>query len=366
MTEEIPLDVALRRQRRGNAARSDRKSSMALRFERAAEMALDQSAPYLLKGLIHRGDLSVWYGPSGCGKTFLTLHLAHAISTGRPVFGRRVRPARVLLFALEGSSGLSKRVAAVQKAYGAASDLIVCRGALPLFGNVGLADQIIDAINEHDVDLVIVDTLSRSMAGADENAPADMTRMVGIFDRIRHETGAHVLVVHHTGKDEERGGRGHSSLRAAVDVEVQVSRDRAGTRYCHITKGRDDADGQTFGFGLKVVSVGIDEDGDDISTCVLEEDVAPPQRTNLVKLNKGDQEALSWLQEAIVEFGEYPDANLPSGIGKVVTKDAWMVIARKRTVTNSDDALRKQITRATTNLTVAHKIAVHAPYIWVL
>lgn len=366
MTEEIPLDVALRRRKRPNGVVSARTTSPVLHFESAVAMPLDQSASYLLKGLIHRGDLSVWYGPSGCGKTFLALHLAHAISTGRPVFGRRVRPARVLLFALEGSSGLSKRVAAIQKAYGAASDLIVYRGALPLFGNPGLAEQIITAIIDLGVDLVIFDTLSRSMAGADENAPSDMTRMVGIFDRIRHETGVHVLVVHHTGKDEERGGRGHSSLRAAVDVEVQVTRDRAGTRYCHITKGRDDADGQTFGFGLKVVSVGVDEDGDDISTCVLEEDVAPPQRTNQVKLNKGDQEALSWLEEAIVEFGEYPEATLPAGIGRVVTKNSWMAIARKRTAESSDDALRKQITRATTNLTVAHKIAVHSPYIWVL
>lgn len=366
MTEEIPLDVALRSRKRQNGAVSEGNSSNILRFERASEISLDHSASYLLKGLIHRGDLSVWYGPSGCGKTFLTLHLAHAISTGRPVFGRRVRPARVLLFALEGSSGLAKRVEAIQKAYGAASDLIVYRGALPLFSSPGLANQIIRAIIDHGVDLVIFDTLSRSMAGADENAPSDMTRMVGIFDRIRHETGAHVLVVHHTGKDEDRGGRGHSSLRAAVDVEVQVTRDKAGARYCHVTKGRDDADGQTFGFGLRVVSVGVDEDGDDISTCVVQEEVTSPQRTIVVKLNKGDQEALSWLEEAIVELGENPDTELPAGIGKVVTKDAWMIIARKRTVTSSDDALRKQITRATTNLTVAHKIAVSAPYVWLL
>lgn len=366
MTDEIPLDVALRSRKHPESGVGDHASSLVLRFENAAEMTLDQSASYLLKGLIHRGDLSVWFGPSGCGKTFLTLHLAHAISTGRPVFGRRVRPARVLLFSLEGSAGLAKRVAAVQTAYGAACDLIVYRGALPLFGNPGLADQIIAAVIERGVELVVIDTLSRSMAGADENAPSDMTKMVGIFDRIRHETGAHVLLVHHTGKDEDRGGRGHSSLRAAADVEVQVTRDRAGTRYCHITKGRDDADGQTFGFGLKMVSVGVDEDGDEITTCVLEEDTAAPQRTNAIRLNKGDQEALSWLEEAILEFGEYPDPDLPAGIGKVVTRSAWMMIARKRTLESSDDALRKQITRATTNLTVARKIAVHSPYIWIL
>lgn len=366
MMDEIPLEQALQTPGGDQETFDGRNIPVALKFERASKIALGHASHYLLKGLIHPGDLSVWYGPSGCGKTFIVLHVAHAISVGRSVFGRRVKPTRVMLFALEGSSGFAKRAQAIQDAFGPASDLIVFRGALPLLNSPRLPEQIITAIRQLDVGLVIFDTLSRSMPGADENGPTDMTKMVGIFDRIRHETGAHVLVVHHTGKDEERGGRGHSSLRAAADVEIQVSRDKTGVRFLHVTKGRDEADGQTYGFILKVIDMGEDEDGDPVTTCIVDESCETPRVVETSKLNRGDMEAFAWLKEAIVEHGEAPHPNHPSTISAVVTKSAWMDVARKRTVESSDDALRKQIARATTNLTLAHRISVSAPYVWLL
>lgn len=366
MMDEIPLDQALQSRECNPEHLEVRSRTAVLKFERASKIVLGHCSQYLLKGLIHPGDLSVWYGPSGCGKTFLVLHVAHAISVGRSVFGRRVKPARVMLFALEGSSGFAKRAQAIQDAFGAASNLIVFRGALPLLNSPRLPEQIIGAIRELDVELVIFDTLSRSMPGADENGPTDMTKMVGIFDRIRHETGAHVLVVHHTGKDEERGGRGHSSLRAAADVEIQVSRDKTGVRFLHVTKGRDEADGQTYGFNLKVVDMGQDEDGDPITTCIVEESSEVPRVVETSKLNKGDMEALAWLKDAIMEHGEAPHPHHPPTVCAVVKKTSWMEMARKRTLESSDDALRKQIARATTNLTLAHRIAVSAPYVWIL
>jgi RecA-family ATPase len=51
------------------------------------------------------------------------------------------------------------------------------------------------------------------MAGGNENAPDDMGALVRNIDRLRAETGAAVLLVHHTGKDTSRGARGHSLAR---------------------------------------------------------------------------------------------------------------------------------------------------------
>ena len=70
---------------------------------------------------------------------------------------------------------------------------------------------------------IVVDTLSRALAGGDENSPVDMGRIVVAADRIRAETGAHFTYVHHTGKDAARGARGHSLLRAATDTEIEVT-----------------------------------------------------------------------------------------------------------------------------------------------
>ena len=70
------------------------------------------------------------------------------------------------------------------------------------------------------VALVVIDTLARAMTG-NENAPEDMGRFVAACGRIREACEGHVLIVHHCGKDQARGARGHSSLRAATDVELR-------------------------------------------------------------------------------------------------------------------------------------------------
>jgi RecA-family ATPase len=270
-----------------------------VRLVSASTITLESGPPYLVKGLVHKGDLSVWYGPSGSGKTFVALWLAHCVATGASeFFGRRVKPGRVALFSLEGASGLSKRVTALQQRHGAAEDLYIHRAPLTLFDDPASLSDMQAAVLNCQADLVIVDTLSRTMAGANENSPEHMTQMLSIFGSLQSMTGAHVMLVHHTGKDESVGARGHSSLRAAADVEVKIQRGAAGERSLEITKGRDDADGQTYGFRLDVIELGQDEDGDPISTCIVEASDTPAQHKP-AKLSPGDKQALAWLSEAI-------------------------------------------------------------------
>jgi len=50
--------------------------------------------------------------------------------------------------------------------------------------------------------------------------------------------------VHHCGKEQSKGSRGHSLLRCAVDTEIEVVRDQA-TSTAIVSKQRDGAtDGQ--------------------------------------------------------------------------------------------------------------------------
>ena len=77
------------------------------------------------------------------------------------------------------------------------------------------------------------------------------------------------MLIHHSGKDSTKGARGWSGLRAAADAEIEVVRandDRAAT----FTKVKDGQDGAEFGFRLSPVVVGFDDDGDEITSCVLE------------------------------------------------------------------------------------------------
>jgi hypothetical protein len=117
---------------------------------------------------------------------------------------------------------------------------------------------------------VILDTMARAMAGGDENAGKDMTFAVASIDAVKAATGAHVAIVHHCGKDEARGARGHSSLRAAVDTEIEVSKPE-GERITtvRVTKQRDLERGEAMPFSLKVIELGTNRRGKVITSCIV-------------------------------------------------------------------------------------------------
>ncbi|MNQ99725.1 hypothetical protein D3C85_1154750 [compost metagenome] len=118
-------------------------------------------------------------------------------------------------------------------------------------------------------DLIVMDTFAQVMAGANENSGEDVGKALAECRRIHRHTGAMVLLVHHSGKDASKGSRGWSGLKGACDVELEVSRsddDRA----VSASKLKDGRDGIQIGFKLHTVVLGEDEDGDDITSCIVE------------------------------------------------------------------------------------------------
>lgn len=231
---------------------------------------------YLIKGVLAADTMSVIYGPSNSGKTFFTLDMTFHIATGRSWRGLRVNQASVLYLAAEGGRGVLNRVVALKKETGVTSaPIAVKRAGMDLLHSEADLQAVYNLAkgvraNAPDLPLVIViDTLSRIMAGGDENSAADMTALIRNIDAIRSATGAHVMLVHHTGKDTARGARGHSSLRAATDTEIEVQNED-GERAAQVQKQRDYQGGETFAFTLKSVSLGMDQDGDEVTSCVVE------------------------------------------------------------------------------------------------
>jgi hypothetical protein len=321
-----------------------------------------RASEYLLKGLIAPGELGVWFGPSGGGKTFAVLEIAHAIATGRPVFNRRVRKAPVLYCTLEGAAGFERRVVGIRQERGPAPDLFIYKGELCLHEDEESVGRLIATANLVGAKLIVIDTLSRSMPGADENSAVDMTRYVSTLGRIIQRTGAHVLVVHHTGKDDSKGSRGHSSLKAAADAEIAITRTTGGGHVIRLTKVKDGRCDLEYPFTLRDIDLGADDDGDRITTCVVVGGDQRPAKDHTAKTTPGDRQALEWLTEAVQEYGEPPPLDLPKGI-RATTRDRWLEIGKKRSG-KADDAVRKQIDRAITNLTVARQIGVNAPHFW--
>jgi len=243
-------------------------------FDDAVARALDAIAKPLIKGLLDCAAMSVIYGDSNSGKTFLALDIASHVAT--PGFcwnGRKTENGLVAYVAAEGGRGVYKRLEAWRRKHGIEKGrvklaLIPC--PVDLRSMEGDAKALVDLIRQAEaqwdepVVLVVIDTLSRAMAGGDENSPVDMGLLVRNCDRIRDALNCHLMLIHHTGKNKASGARGHSLLRAATDTEIEVD-----NRTFAAKKQRDIEPIKDMRFDLEVVKLGTDADGDPITSCTV-------------------------------------------------------------------------------------------------
>lgn len=268
-----------------------------------ADMKPHLSDGYLVKNFIGAKTLVGIVGPSGCGKTFLTGDLAIHIASNTEWRGHRVAGGLVVYVALEGLASSENRFVAARDAggFGAGLPLVLTPGPVNLRDPADVEKLIAfvrAAETEHGARAaaVIIDTLSRAMAGGDENSSEDMGALIAGADRLRLATGATVVLIHHSGKDESRGARGHSSLRAALDTEVEVAK-TAGLSVATVTKQRDLPIGGRYAFTLEVVTLGHDGEGDPITTCVVRDAEAPADDGRKAPTGKNQAAMLAALQE---------------------------------------------------------------------
>lgn len=239
----------------------------------------ERPAPdWLIKGVIPRRGVGLAYGASQSGKSFLVGDIAGAIAAGNPWRGRKTRSGKVVTVVAEGAAAYSRRLQAHRNHH----------GALPS-GVLGVASNAPNLQRDEDIEaianavkafggaqLVVIDTLAASTAGADENSAQDMGAVMARCGQLEELLQAPVLLIHHSGKDATKGARGSSAIRAALDFEIEVLRD-GDSRQARITKMRDGEDGAVFPFRLLVVAVGTDDDGDQITSCVVEHLNTAPQ-----------------------------------------------------------------------------------------
>lgn len=281
------------------AAEAEFKEATAQREDRfrlkdTTEFIKRQKASWIVKGLIPNASLGVIYGASGSGKSFFVLDLMAAVARAVAWRYLKVKGARVCWVAAEGQEDMRKRV----QAY------CIRAGIDPKDLPMAFIDETPNFLEAPDVkavikqmrakgkfDIVVIDTLAQVMAGGNENSGEDMGKVLAYCREITRLTGAMVILIHHSGKDESRGARGWSGLRAAADFEFEIIRadeDRVAT----VTKMKGGADGDEYGFRLQTIVVGQDEDGDDETTCVVESTDSTRATVAVVRGPKGDNKKL--------------------------------------------------------------------------
>ena len=246
------------------------------RFVQFADIEPVLSNTDLIKGVIGAEKLGVIYGQSGSTKSFFALEMAVRIASGQPWRGHRTRKGGVIYVAAEGAVGMHNRVEALKRSYALGPQETLPFWLMP--GVVQLTEEgqddvatFIEAATDEGINpsLVVIDTLSQSMAGADENGPKDMSMAIALAQQIMSGLSCAVVIVHHSGKNEAMGARGHSSLRAATDTELEVKETSDSTYRIRASKQKEGETGAEWFHRLETVELGLDQDGDPITSAIL-------------------------------------------------------------------------------------------------
>jgi hypothetical protein len=190
---------------------------------------------WLVHELIVDDGLSVIYGDPGAGKSFVALDLALRLAHGMDWHGKEAMQTGVLYIAGEGARGLARRVKGWRYKHamdGVDAPFLLLPIAVELLDEAqrGKLLRTIDAAIQRagfKIGIIIIDTISRSLGGADENGQEAMGAFVKACDAIRRHAGGSLLGVHHSGKDKDRGMRGSTVLLGACDAVIRLTKSEA-------------------------------------------------------------------------------------------------------------------------------------------
>lgn len=221
----------------------------------------DEPVKWLIHSVIPVGAFTALYGPPGSFKSFIALDIAESIATGRTWMGNEViEQGAVLYICGEGFGGVGARIKACKQHHQTedGAPIYVIRHQLNLRASVedfnALMIAIENLVSELGINfkMIIVDTLARAFGGGNENDSADMGAFITACGRIQQIVqDCALMILHHSGKDQSRGLRGHSSLLGAVDTELELLRfDESMKGLITVSKQKDGQDNTRIGFEM--------------------------------------------------------------------------------------------------------------------
>lgn len=213
--------------------------------------------PWLVADWFGAGDVAVVRGAPGSGKTTLIAGLASAIATGQPWLGRDTMDGAVLWIAAERSPDTCRTLKA---AVGDAAVPIAMVDAAVNLATKEATDDLIATCNaltaetNAPVRAIVIDTLSRVIAGQDENSSAVMSLVMQQCTAISKATGSTIVLIHHENK--AGGTRGSTAIDAAADCVIEVSANKK-SRIARVVKANAAPVGSEIAFTVEPAGHGL-------------------------------------------------------------------------------------------------------------
>jgi hypothetical protein len=306
-----------------------------------SELLATSSKSWLVYKMLGAGEMSACYGPPGCGKGVIFEDMALHIAAGRQWHGRAVNQGAVVYVALERKKLVERRAIAFREKHSLRDLPFAIVSGVYDFRQAATAEQIAEICRQVEkaagksVVLIVIDTVSRALAGGDENSPKDMGSLVMTTGLIQEKCpAAHVLWVHHIPHDSDRL-RGHGALLGAVDTSISVSTSGS-VRTAKVVKANDSEEGETVSFTIE--SVTIHKDGTTAPIAVPASGIVAKAAATGRKLPDRARVSLEALTETLLNHGQAAPQSLglPAGI-KVVNLDEWLDELCRRSILDRDD-----------------------------
>jgi hypothetical protein len=345
---EIAVQVSPEEQATGGRHRTRMRSYS------PSECGAVQPAPYLIKGILARGQVALVAALPGQGKSCFVPLLAYKLAQGETVFGRRTRPGPVDYFGLEDGAGMVGRIEAHRLTFGDAPTFRLHIDVGNLLTSAEDREAVLSLVRARRSVLVVLDTVRAGWRGLKEN-DADQMGAVVAFARelaadVDAEPGPAVVVVHHTTKAGGQTSSGSGVLEADVDVSLFLAKDPE-TNIATVSFGKNrngEAFGQELCFSFQGVCIGEDEDGDPVTRPVAIE-VAQSAIRKERGLTPQVKTALVLLKDLVAQAGPgvraCPDGHRLAGIDftgaySVSTAD-WGLSCAFHGICNSSDSASK-------------------------
>jgi len=245
-------------------------------IEPFADIRFETSEEWLVKRLIPRQGVVTVYGASQSFKSFIAVDISLHVALGWQWASRSVTQAPAVYIAAEGAAGLRKRKVGFERANAERLPDHVPFFLISAAPNLGTEQgdlaALIAAIETVRITpgLIVIDTLAQSIGAGDENG-AGMIQFVANATALANHFKACVLSVHHVGLSDDKRARGHSSLLGGVDAQILAER-KEGMLSTALTlqKLKDEESNLKLTAHLSRVVIGQDEDGDEVSTLIVD------------------------------------------------------------------------------------------------